>query len=520
MSESGPSAPKEGATVSTIIDSSVYEAIYQASVDGILIANEDARYVNANDSACEILGRTREELIGQEVGIFVEYREDARVLWEKALRAGSVSAEITVVRPDGTRCELEFSGVTQIQPGLHMILIRDLTRRRSLEEQIRNASKMEAVGRLAGGVAHDFNNLLMVITSYTELMLDVMGEGDPLRRKAQEVLNAASRAASLTRQLLAFSRKQVLDPQVYDLNLLLREMAKLLGRVLGEDVQLKLELGAGLGMVYADRGQIEQVMMHLAVNSRDVMPEGGTFTVRTRNAEFDNSLAQRPESPAPGGYVVLSVEDSGAGMSKEVLEHLFEPFFSTKGMGKGTGLGLAAVYGIVKQSGGFISVDSEQGQGSVFHMYFPRHARAPQQEAGGAGLTRTRARDIMVLLVEDEDVLRQAVKDFLETRGYSVLSACDGAEALGTASKFAGKIDVLVTDLVMPGISGRVLAQELKKIHPETRIMYMSGYSDGAVLENAAIDESSTLLRKPFHLDALSAKIREVLGEQAGSSAS
>jgi two-component system cell cycle sensor histidine kinase/response regulator CckA len=513
MSDSAPPSNNPPPVASAFIDPSVYEAIFHASIDGILIADDHARYINVNDAACAILGRSREELIGQEVGTFVEYKEDARALWEKALRAGNLRAEITIVRPDGQRSELEFSGVTNIQPGRHMILIRDLTRRRNLEEQIRNASKMEAVGRLAGGVAHDFNNLLMVITSYTELMLDVMAENDPLRKKAQEVLNAAGRAASLTRQLLAFSRKQVLDPQAYEPNTLISEMSKLLVRVLGEDVELKLDLGEDLGRIYADRGQIEQILMHLAVNARDVMPNGGTFKVRTANAEFDSSLAQRPGSPAPGGYVMVAVEDSGTGMSKEVLAHLFEPFFSTKGMGKGTGLGLAAVYGIVKQSGGFIWVDSEVGKGSIFQMYFPRFTEAPKPRGAGIGFVGAPGSEIVVMLVEDEDALRLAAVDFLKTRGYTVLSASDGTEALGIASKFAEKIDVLVTDLVMPGISGRLLAQELVKLHPETRIMYMSGYSDDAVLEHAASEASSTLLRKPFHLDALSAKIRELLGK-------
>jgi two-component system cell cycle sensor histidine kinase/response regulator CckA len=519
MSDPTPIRTVEAAQASSsAIDPAGYEAIFRAAIDGILIADDHAHYVDVNDAACQILGRPREELLGREVGSFVEFRQDAKMLWDKAMSAGHLRAEISILRRDGERRQIEFSAVANVQPGRHMIAIRDLTHRKTLEEQVRNASKMEAVGRLAGGVAHDFNNLLMVITSYTELMLDSMAESDPLRKKAQEVLKASARAASLTRQLLAFSRKQVLDPQLHDLNILIREMSKLLGRVLGEDVELQLLLGQDIGRIYADRGQIEQIMMHLAVNARDVMPNGGSVTIRTHNAEFDASYARLPGSPPPGKYVMLAVEDSGAGMSKDVLAHLFEPFFSTKGTGKGTGLGLAAVYGIVKQSGGFIWVDSEVGRGTCFHMYFPRITRPSEQHEGKLTVFVPEAREIVVLLVEDEDALREAGADFLQTRGFRVMSARDGTEALSMGSKFAERIDVLVTDLVMPGISGRVLAQELVKIHPETRIMYMSGYSDAAVLEDAAMDNTAAFLRKPFRLDSLALKIREVLGETGKSS--
>ena len=502
------------------LDPAMYEAIFRTSIDGILIADDQGRYIDVNAAACAITGRKREELIGQQVGTFVEHPGDARTLWEKAMHAGTLRAEIAVVRPDDQKRYLEFTAVARFQPGRHMIVIRDLTHRKNLDEQIRNASKMEAVGRLAGGVAHDFNNLLMVITSYTELMLDAMADFDPMRKKAQEVLKASARAASLTRQLLAFSRKQVLDPQFHELNTLLKEMSKLLGRVLGEDVQVKLELTHELGKIYVDRGQIEQIMMHLAVNARDAMPEGGLFKIHTQNVEFDSSYARLPGSPPPGCYVMLSVEDSGPGMGRDVLAHLFEPFFSTKGTGKGSGLGLAAVYGIVKQSGGFIWVDSEPGHGTRFHMYFPRsaaHHDIAQQDATSPFIPEKRPP--VVLLVEDEDALRAAATEFLQTRGYKIMAACDGAEALSMASKFAERIDVLVTDLVMPGVSGRVLAQELVKIHPETRIMYMSGYSDSAVIEDAAMDATSAFLRKPFRMDSLSAKIREVLGEQSRTTA-
>ncbi len=480
----------------------------------MLIMDEESRYIDVNDAACEILGRTREELLGAEVGTFLEHKGDIGIILDKVRRGGSLRAEISILRPDGQPCQLEFSAVANFQPGRHLIAIRDMTPRRHLDEQIRNASKMEAVGRLAGGVAHDFNNLLMVISSYTELILDTLGESDPLRRKAHEILKASSRAAGLTRQLLAFSRKQVLDPQLQDFNSLVKEMSKLLGRVLGEDVSVALQLSEEIGRVYADRSQIEQILMHLAVNARDVMPTGGRLTISTADMEFNADCERLPGSPPQGSYVMLAVEDTGTGMSKEVLSHLFEPFFSTKGTGKGTGLGLAAVYGIVKQSGGYIWVDSEIGKGSRFHMYFPRATKTPAEAPKIYAQSFSSARIPVLLLVEDEEALRQAATDFLKMRGYTVLSARDAAEALNIVSIRSEKIDVLITDLVMPGLSGRLLAQELVKISPETRIMYMSGYSDAAVLEDAAMDQTSAFLRKPFRMDALSAKIREVLGVQ------
>jgi two-component system cell cycle sensor histidine kinase/response regulator CckA len=492
-----------------LIDSSVYEAMFHASDQGILIADDHARYVEVNDSACKILDRPREEVIGKEVGAFVECEGDAQRLREIGLRAGGLQTEIAIRRRDGERRQLALSVVADLQPGRHMVVISDLSQRWKLDAQIRAASKMEAVGRLAGGVAHDFNNLLMVITSYTELMLDAIADGDPLRCRAKEVLKASARAAGLTRQLLAFSRKQVPDPQRYDLSALIRETAKLLSRVLGEDVQLRLELREDLDKVLVDRGQIEQVMLHLAVNARDVMPHGGILTVRTANAQQKRAAARLPGSPRPGEYVVLSVEDSGSGMNEEVWAHLFEPFFSTKTMG--TGLGLAAVYGIVKQSGGHIWVESELHKGSCFRMYLPRAEKPCAEPAGAARPVVAAGREIVVLLVEDDEELREATRHFLQTRGYTVLSACDGTEALSLATKFAESIDVLVSDLVLPGIPGWVLGKELIKVHPETRVLYMSGYRDAALLENAVVDTTRTFLRKPFRLDDLCAKIGEIL---------
>ncbi len=490
---------------------SLYEAVFRASIEGILVVDQDARYLDVNDAACQILDRTREELLAARVGDFAKHRSDVRRIWEKVSHGSTLRSELSVLRPDGQDCELEFSAVANIQPDRHLIFIRDITQRRTLDEQIRNASKMEAVGRLAGGVAHDFNNLLMVISSYSELILDSLELSDSVTKKVREILKASSRAAGLTRQLLAFSRKQSLEPQRQDLNTITREMAKLLGRVLGEDIEVTLNLADSLGYVYADRGQVEQVLMHLAVNARDVMPEGGRFTISSANAEFDSLFSRLPGSPSPGRYAMLSVEDTGCGMSEEVLAHLFEPFFSTKGMAKAAGLGLAAVYGIVKQSGGYIWVDSEVGKGSRFRMYFPLAAKTLREpERAAPMLSPDQA---VLVLVEDEEALRRAAAEFLATRGYKILAAGEGSEALALASGYAGKIDVLITDLVMPGLSGRLLAREFVKLHPETRVMYMSGYSDSAVLEHAAEDSPSAFLHKPFRFDALCSRIREVLGE-------
>ena len=392
----------------------------------------------------------------------------------------------------------------------------DVTDRKQLEEQFRQAQKMEAVGRLAGGIAHDFNNLLMVIQGYADLLAERLAPADPLRKNAEQIRTAAQRAASLTRQLLAFSRKQMLAPSVISIDSVVADMEKILQRLIGEDVQLETHSQEELWPVKADRSQIEQVIMNLAINARDAMPDGGRLMLETANVELDSSFSRHSVVMAPGQYVMLAVTDNGCGMCAETQAHLFEPFFTTKEKGKGTGLGLATVYGIVKQSGGYIWVYSEPGKGTTFKVYLPRVAGAGEKaRKDDADRTKSLQRGSeTVLLVEDEDGVRQLAREYLETNGYTVLQAADGHAALELAGMHDGPIHLLMTDVVMPGISGRELAQRISKVRPDIKILYMSGYTDQAVVQHGILESGSVLLQKPFTMATLAAKLREILASE------
>jgi CheY-like chemotaxis protein len=383
-----------------------------------------------------------------------------------------------------------------------------------LEERFRQAQKMEAVGRLAGGIAHDFNNLLMVIQGYADLLADRLPAGDSLRRNAEQIQKASQRAASLTQQLLAFSRKQILAPKVLNVHSVVADMEKMLRRLIGEDIHLETTSQKDLGLVKADRSQIEQVILNLAVNARDAMPGGGRITIETANVELDGSFTRVPQVLAPGKYVMLAVADNGTGMDAETQAHIFEPFFTTKEKGKGTGLGLATVYGIVKQSGGYVWVYSEPGHGATFKIYLPRiedeaEESVAREPSGTQALPRGSSE--MVLLVEDEKGVRELAREYLETSGYRVLEAENGHVALELAAKHAGTIDVLVTDVVMPGIGGRELAERVAQIRPGIKILYMTGYTDRAIVHHGILETDAVLLQKPFTLGTLAAKLREIM---------
>lgn len=402
----------------------------------------------------------------------------------------------------------------EIQGAICMAL--DVTERKQLEEQFRQAQKMEAVGRLAGGIAHDFNNLLMVIQGYADLMIDRFAPNDPLRRNAVQIQTAAQKASGLTQQLLAFSRKQMLAPKLLNIQTVVSDMEKMLRRLIGEDVELQTASRADLGLVKADRSQIEQVVMNLAVNARDAMPGGGRLTIETANVEFDGSIAHPPAMVAPGKYVMLAVTDNGCGMDEKTQAHIFEPFFTTKEKGKGTGLGLATVYGIVKQSGGYIWVYSEPGHGTTFKIYLPRvedQASADTRELGSSGRSFPRGNEV-VLLVEDEKGVRDLAREYLELSGYSVIEAEDGYTALELTAMHAGPIHLLMTDVVMPGISGRELADRVRNIRPEIKVLYMSGYTDQAVVHHGILDGDAVLLQKPFSMSTLASKLREILSAE------
>jgi two-component system cell cycle sensor histidine kinase/response regulator CckA len=387
---------------------------------------------------------------------------------------------------------------------------RDITERHKLEAQLQQAQRMDAIGRLAGGVAHDFNNLLMVISSYAELMLDSLGAQHPLRRNVEEIMAASGRAADLTRQLLAFGRQQMQTLQVLDLNSVIQEIGRMLPRLIGEDIQLVVVPGTELGKVKADLVQIEQVLMNLAANARDAMPRGGKLIIETANVHLDEAYLQRHSMVPAGDYVRLAVTDSGVGIAPKHLAHIFEPFYTTK-HGKGTGLGLATVYGVVKQSGGFIWVYSEPGLGTTFKIYLPRvHQKsdkpfsAPPAEAPPRGCET-------LLLVEDEAAVGRSEKEFLESSGYTVLDARDGEDALQVARNHSGIIHLMITDVVMPRMGGAQLAEQLSPERPEMRVLFVSGYAENTVLQHGAIDMASQFLQKPFTLKSLARKAREVL---------
>jgi PAS domain S-box-containing protein len=389
----------------------------------------------------------------------------------------------------------------------------DITDRKQLEEQLRQAQKMEAVGRLAGGIAHDFNNLLMVIQGYGDLLVERLPTGDPLRRNAEQIQMASQRASSLTRQLLAFSRKQMLAPKILNIQTVVADMEKILRRLIGEDIQLETSSAPDLGLVKADRSQIEQVILNLAVNARDAMPQGGRLTIETANVELDASYSHPPAVLSPGKYVMLAVTDNGCGMDAETQAHVFEPFFTTKEKGKGTGLGLATVYGVVKQSGGYVWVYSEPGRGTSFKIYLPRIAETavPAGREGKSDMQVPQRGSETILLVEDEKGVRELAREYLTSSGYTVIEAEDGHTALELAAMHVGPIHLLLTDVVMPGISGRELAERVGQIRPGIKIIYMSGYTDQAVVHHGILENDAILLQKPFTLMTLAGKLREML---------
>lgn len=396
------------------------------------------------------------------------------------------------------------------------LFAEDVTERRALEQQLRQSQKMEAVGRLAGGIAHDFNNLLMVISGYCEFLLEKIG-GDPvLRGPAQEIANAADRATSLTRQLLAFSRKQMLTPKILDLNAVVTENARMLTRLIGEDIDLLVVPAPELGAVKADPGQVEQVIMNLAVNARDAMPQGGKLTIETANANLDEAFARLHAGVRPGEYIKLAISDTGSGMDADTQSHIFEPFFSTKGT-KGTGLGLSTVYGIVKQSGGYIWVQSEPGKGACFEVYLPRARETGDTATAAPSIlpSKPQQRTETILLVEDELNLRRLACQFLETQGYKVLEAADGAAAVQICAAHKGDIDLLLTDVIMPGMNGRDLAKRIASLRPTIKVLYMSGYTENTISHNGTLDPGVNLLQKPFNLQSLKEKVREVLDAES-----
>jgi PAS domain S-box-containing protein len=494
------------------------QSITDHSPDAIVTTDGRGRVTYFSRGAAAMFGCRAEEMIGQPVGsLYPGGVEEARIVRRRLLEEGPLrNYETGFLARDGRRVEVSASiAMLRDAAGAEvgtLGVLKDIGERRHLEEQLRQSQKMDAIGQLAGGIAHDFNNLLTVIAGRAQLIISRLRPEEPIHRDATLVRTTADRAAALTHQLLAFSRKQVLQPQVLDLDAVVAGMEPMLGRLIGENIDLAVIPTVGLGRVKADPGQIEQVIVNLAVNARDAMPEGGRLTVETADVELDAAYASRHLSVPPGPYVVLAVTDNGLGMDEPTRSRVFEPFFTTKGPGKGTGLGLATVYGIVKQSGGDIQVYSECGRGTSFKIYLPRVAEptTPPAEARGTAGATPRG-DETVLLVEDEAEVRDLAREILEASGYRVLQACDPHEAVLMAERHAGAIHLLLTDVIMPRQSGRALAERLRPLRPELQVLYMSGYTNEAIIRHGVLEPDTVFIQKPFTPAALGQKVRETL---------
>jgi len=488
---------------------------------GIFRSTRAGKVLSVNAALVRMLGyATAAEVIDLDMArdVYADPAERQRLLDEHPYTDREYDEmEATWKRKDGTPLHVELIGrAVRNAAGTiesYETFVRDVTEQRRLQRELVQAQKMEAVGRLAGGIAHDFNNLLTAILGSAELALETLPAGSPEREEVDEVRKAALRAADLTRQLLAFSRQQVIAPKVLNPNDVVGGMDKMLRRLLGEDVELRAALASDLGVVKVDPSQLEQVVLNLAVNARDAMPDGGTLTIETQNIELDQQYVQGHLSAQPGPYVMLAVSDTGVGMDAGTQARIFEPFFTTKEKGRGTGLGLATVYGIVKQSGGWIWVYSEPGHGTAFKVYFPRVAAvAAPATASVAPPTSVRGSET-ILVVEDDETIRNLVLKVLKGNGYTVLAAANGDEAERVAGQHRGRIHLLMTDVVLPGLSGPEVARRLVTTRTDTRVLYLSGYTNDAVLRRGVLEAGVAFLQKPFTPGVLGRKIREVLDQ-------
>ncbi|MGC1685808.1 MAG: PAS domain S-box protein [Candidatus Acidiferrales bacterium] len=483
----------------------LFRLITENAADMIAVVTADGKRIYNSPSYEKVLGYSAAELSNTSAYAQIHPEDQPRVTnaAEQARSSGVGSrVEYRIRHKSGEWRMLEStaSAVRNLDGKVEKLVIvnRDITERRQLEQQLVLSHKLEAIGRLSGGVAHDFNNLLGVIIGYAEALQQDSPGDESFLEAIDEILKAGHRAASLTQQLLAFSRKQVLEPKILDLNAVVSDIEKMLRRLIGEDIELTITCAADLGRVKADRGQIDQVIMNLAVNARDAMPRGGFLMIETCNVELREEDRKNRRYVVPGLYVMVSVTDAGTGMDAEVQSHIFEPFFTTKEMGKGTGLGLATVYGVIKQSGGYIFVESEPGRGASFKIYLPR-VEGSLIEKPEPVISREQTHGPRTILIaEDEASLRKLTSNTLMKLGYTVLEAPDAAEAIRIAGLFTLKIDLLLTDVVMPGMSGRELALSIAASRPETKVLYMTGYTDGAIAEHGVLETGISMLRKPF----------------------
>jgi PAS domain S-box-containing protein len=501
-----------------------FSTVTQSARDAIISTDARGDITFWNRSAEATFGYTENDVLGRPITMLIA--ESDRAAYKAALPDANVTdvtfghiIEVTGLRKDGRRFPSEFSlAAVQGRDGLAFTaVVRDVIERkqsqdtlRQRDEQLRQAQKMEAIGRLAGGVAHDFNNLLMAIHGYAEMLVQNLPEGDERRLDAEEIIRAADRAAGLTRQLLAFSSRQVITQQAVALDHLVQNMKNMLQRLIGPDIQISTQVWPDLTPVLADTTQVEQIVVNLVINARDAMPRGGKIAIELRNVELDKIGVASHPGLAPGDYVEMAVSDTGSGMDSETVSRIFEPFFTTKESGKGTGLGLATVYGIVQQNNGAIEVQSRVGHGTTFYIYLPR-ATDLGKPAPMLAAPHATAGSETILLVEDDDRVRALVSNMLRKNGFTVLLASAGDQALEIAARHRGRIHLLLTDVVMPGINGRQLSEKLTTTRPETHVLYMSGYSDDEILRHGIKKNTAHFIQKPFSVDALVHKVRETL---------
>ncbi len=503
----------------------LFRLIRENAADMIAVVDVDGRRLYNSPSYEKVLGYSPADL--ERTDSFEQiHPEDRQLVKEAAQKARQTGQGATLeyrFRHKNGSWRLLESTASLIrsrrnEPDKFVIVNRDITARREAEKalresELRQTHRMEAVGRLSGGIAHDFNNILGVMIGYTDILDMRLREDDPARKTVEEIRKTGQRAAALTRQLLAFSRRQVLEPKVLDLNGVVTDIEKMLQRLIGENIELKTILAPTLGLLLADQGQMEQVILNLAVNARDAMPKGGKLTIETANAVLDDTTIRHMPTAQPGDYVMLSVSDTGIGMDPQTRAKIFEPFFTTKEAGKGTGLGLATIYDVVKRSEGHIWVYSELGKGSVFKIYFPRVRASAPLAASEARRSQPGTGNETVLVVEDDESLREVTRDLLVQSGYRALQASNGEQALQVVERHHGPIHLLLADVVMPGMSGAALAAELTRSHPEMNVLYMSGYTDETVVRNGVLEPGILLLEKPFTRETLIGKVRDALGQ-------
>lgn len=496
-----------------------FRELFENAKDILFTLDLEGNVTSLNKSAEEVMGWSRSEALQLNLKSLVapEHLNLCSQMMQRILNEEPLQHfEINLLRKDGRKVLLQASARLIYSNGeKHSIqgMARDVTERRQLEAMVQQSQKLEAIGRLSGGLAHDFNNLFCVISGHTELLTEQMEPTHPALKNLAQIKKAVDSATSLTRQLLAFSRKQVFHPRSLDLNAVVVETRKMLGRLVGENIEFFTSLHPSLGNVRVDPVQFEQVLVNLVLNARDAMSQGGKLTIETKNVELEEGAQSRRAIVPAGKYVVLSVTDNGCGMDEEAQSRIFEPFYTTKELGKGSGLGLATVYGIVKQSGGFIWVYSELSQGTTIRVYLPRVDSSPTPLSLGNARTEIRQGSETVLLVENTESLRNLAKELLKSNGYAVLDAESGREALRIASSYSGPIHLLLTDVIMPGMGGKQLAEQLTSLRPATRVLYMSGYSNDGIVQSGILESGALLLEKPFTREILLRKVRQVLDE-------